>query len=365
MTETKNIQEQHLKTEKRIMNVSFVGSVLFLLAEIFFAIWTGSKAVLMDCVYDLADLAMIGPFMLLVPLLYKKETEKRPYGFSQVESLFVLIKYIILLAIDTVLVINCIHTIIRGGNEVEADVLAIFELAVSAGCVIMWIILGRFAKKYKSPSIKAELFIWKLDAICTLGVGAAFVINLILIRTPMAWICPYIDPGIAVILAVSLVKEPIEMIFESLRSLVLFAPEEEVFDKIDKVCMDKMAAYNCEVTFTDVIKTGRKYWVQVFFMHNEEDMEALSVGKLKNARAEIIASLGEEFENVDIVLIPDLADGFREVEPVQPPARRKDKIAYIESQEQKREIKKEAKAAKAGGKTNTGGKTNDGGKTDV
>ncbi|MCQ2546758.1 MAG: cation transporter [Clostridia bacterium] len=351
MIEEKIQQEGNLKLEKRIMNISFAGSVLFLLAEIFFAIWTGSKAVLMDCVYDLADLAMIGPFMLLVPLLYKKETEKRPYGFSQVESLFVLIKYTILLAIDTVLVINCIHTIIRGGNEVEADVLAVFELAVSAGCVVMWLVLRRFAKKYKSPSIKAELFIWKLDAICTLGVGAAFVINLILIRTPLAWICPYIDPGIAVILAVSLVGEPVEMILESLRSLVLFAPEKEAFDKIDKVCMDRMAAHNCEVTFTDVIKTGRKFWIQVFFMHNDEDKEALSVGQLKNARKEIMTELAGEFENVDIVLIPDLADGFREVEPVEPPARRKDKIAYIESQEQKKEIKKEAKAAKAGGKT--------------
>ena len=67
--------DTNLKIEKKILNLSFIGSVLFLLSEIGFAIWTGSKAVLMDCVYDLADLAMIGPFMLLVPLLYKKETE--------------------------------------------------------------------------------------------------------------------------------------------------------------------------------------------------------------------------------------------------------------------------------------------------
>lgn len=347
MTQLQDEQQKNLKLEKKIMNVSFVGSILFLLAEIFFAIWTGSKAVLMDCVYDLADLAMIGPFMLLVPLLYKKETEKRPYGFSQIESLFVLIKYLILLGIDTVLVINCIQTIIHGGNEVEADVLAIFEIAVSAGCVIMWFLLRHFAKKYQSPSIKAELFIWKLDALCTLGVGAAFILNLILIHTPVAWICPYIDPGIAVILAVSLVGEPVEMILESLRSLVLFAPEKEVFSKIDEVCIQRMAAYDCEVTFTDVIKTGRKIWIQVFFTHNDDEKEALNIGRLKNARKEITEDLSEEFDNVDIVLIPDLADGFRQVELMEPPARRKDKIAYMTSQEQKKEIKKNKKQERA------------------
>ena len=328
--------DTNLKIEKKILNLSFIGSVLFLLSEIGFAIWTGSKAVLMDCVYDLADLAMIGPFMLLVPLLYKKETEKRPYGFSQIESLFVLIKYTILLIIDVVLVINCIKTIITGGNEVDASVLAIFELCISAGCVIMWIVLGRLAVKYKSPSIKAELFIWKLDAICTLGVGAAFAVNLIIIRTPLSWICPYVDPGIAIILAVALLKEPISMILESLRSIVLFAPENEMFERIEAISRERLDHYNCNVTFTDVIKTGRKLWIQVFFTNKKEQLD---IGMLKAAQLETAEALKEEFDDIDLVLIPDLADGFRQIEPVDPTARRKDKIVYLETQEQKKAAK--------------------------
>ena len=331
-----DIQKQNLKAEKKILNVSFAGSVAFLVSEIFFAIFTGSKAVLMDCVYDIADLAMIGPFMLLVPLLYKKETEKRPFGFSQIESLFVLIKYMVLLCLDVLMVINCVQTIIQGGNEVDASVLAVFELAISAGCVLMWVVLSRLAKKYKSPSIKAELFIWKLDALSTLGVGAAFLINLVLLRTEAAWICPYIDPGIAIILAVALVKEPVVMILDSLRSLVLFAPEKEVFKKIDDVCVEVMERYECEETFTDVIKTGRKIWIQVFFAHKGE---SLRIGALKAAREEITAALSEDFDNIDIVLIPDLADGYRKVELIKPTDRRKDVIQYLEGQEEKKQKK--------------------------
>ncbi|MDD4200896.1 MAG: cation transporter, partial [Eubacteriales bacterium] len=287
------------------------------------------------------------PFMVLVPLLYKEETEKRPYGFSQIESLFVLIKYLILLVVDAVLIINCIHTIIEGGNEVEAQVLAIFEIAVSVGCLIIWFLLRRFSKKYQSPSIKAELFVWKLDALCTLGVGIAFVVNLILINTPMAWICPYIDPCIAVILAMALIREPIEMIRESLRSLVLFAPEKDLFNKVNEVSIRHMSEYDCRVTFTDVIKTGRKIWLQVFFTYNDEEQEALSIGRLKNLHKEITEELAEEFDNnnIDIALIPDLADGFRQIELIEPPARRQDKIVYMESMEQKKEEKKAAKNA--------------------
>ena len=250
-------KDKKLKTERKILNLSLTGSILFLLAEIFFAFYTGSKAVLMDCVYDIADLVMIGPFIVLVPLLYKPMTERKPYGFAQVESLFVLIKYCILLGVDVVLVLNCVKTILSGGNEVDANVLAVFELAVSAGCVIMYLILTRFQKKYSSPSIKAELFIWKLDALSTLGVGCAFVLNLILMRTSLSFICPYVDPGIAIILAIVLIKEPIEMILDSLRSLVLFAPDKEIKEKIEEISKAALSAEGCEITAIEVIKTGR------------------------------------------------------------------------------------------------------------
>ena len=200
----------------------------------------------------------------------------------------------------------------------------------------MWIVLGRLAVKYKSPSIKAELFIWKLDAICTLGVGAAFAVNLIIIRTPLAWICPYVDPGIAIILAVALLKEPISMILESLRSIVLFAPENEMFERIEAISKERLDHYDCIVTFTDVIKTGRKLWIQVFFTNKKEQLD---IGMLKAAQLETAEALKEEFDDIDLVLIPDLADGFRQIEPVDPTARRKDKIVYLETQEQKKAAK--------------------------
>ena len=199
----------NLKWEKLILNISFVGSILFLFAEVIVAIVTDSNAVFMDCVYDIADLIMIGPFLVLVPLLYKPETEKRPYGFSQIESLFILLKSGILIGVTCFLILESVELILSGGNEVDASVVAIFELLVSLTCVIMYIVLNKLSKKYTSPSIKAELYIWKLDSLSTLGVGVAFLIKILLDKTSFAFVGPYIDPGIAIILAVLLLKEPI------------------------------------------------------------------------------------------------------------------------------------------------------------
>ena len=333
--------EPNLKTEKKILNLSLAGSIIFLLAEVFFAIYTGSKAVLMDCVYDIADLIMIGPFIVLVPLLYKPMTERKPYGFAQVESLFVLIKYCILLGVDVVLVLNCVKTILSGGNEVDANVLAIFELAVSAGCVLMYIVLTRFQKKYSSPSIKAELFIWKLDALSTLGVGCAFVLNLILLRTPLSFICPYVDPGIAIILAIVLIKEPIEMIMESLRSLVLFAPDEEIKEKIEEVCKPTLTAEGCGITGIDVIKTGRK--VLVIYEPTLEDGTTFFGSKVigdlerfKELHRQINETANAQFDSAYIDLLPDMEE-YRVVPVEEAKARRYELIRYLEEKEKKKQ----------------------------
>ena len=328
-----------LKTEKRILNISFAGSLIFLLVEVFFAIYTGSKAVLMDCVYDIADMVMIGPFMVLVPLLYKPTTERRPYGFSQVESLFVLIKYSILLGVDVVLVMNCIKSILSGGNEVDASVLAIFELAVSAGCVIMYLVLRRFQKKYSSPSIKAELFIWKLDALSTLGVGCAFLVNLILVRTPLAFVCPFVDPGIAIILAVVLIREPIEMILDSLRSLVLFAPEEEIKEKLQTICEEVLKQYGCDLTFIDIIKTGRKIWSEVYFLPVGN---VVDLNRLKDLNRELTERCEAEFDSIYIELIPDVEE-YHVLQPEEVTARRNELIRYLEEQEERKALKKRSR----------------------
>lgn len=330
----------NLKREKQILNISFIGSILFLLAEIVMAIITGSNAVFMDCVFDIADLVMIGPFLLLIPLLYKKETEKRPYGFSQVESLFILIKSGLLVGITVFLIFESLSTIISGGNEVDAGVIAIFELAVSFTCVLMYFILNKLSKKFSSPSIKAELYIWKLDALSTLGVGAAFVVKLILDKTSFSFVGPYVDPGIAIVLAVLLLKEPIGLFIESIKSLVLFAPDSETSNKIRSICESKLNEYDCYVNFLDIIKTGRKIWVEVYFV---VDKDLISIKKLKKINSEIMQDLKVHYDHVYVELIPDVDEVKPEV--LDKMNRRPDKINYYNRVQSKKTNKRLAKKA--------------------
>lgn len=295
--------DESLKLEKRILKVSFAGSAAFLLAECVMAFVTGSHAVLMDCVYDIADIVMLGPFMVLVPLLYKPVTEKRPYGFSQVESLFIIIKTGLLIFITVQLVVESGQMILAGGHTVNAGAIAIFELVVSVTCVSMYIVLNHLNKKYSSPTVKAEIYIWKLDALSTFGVGAAFVIQLILQRTPLEWLSPYIDPGIAIIMALLLLREPVSMFWEGIKNLVLFAPKKEVMDHVREVAEGHLQKHHFAINFLDMIKTGRKTWIEIYIMQKED---LISIKELKQAHDEITQELKKEYQNVYLELIPEI-----------------------------------------------------------
>ena len=326
-----------IKWEKTILNISLIGSLIFLIAEIVVAIVTNSNAVFMDVVYDVADLIMIGPFILLIPLLYKKETEKRPYGFSQVESLFIMIKSGLLIGVTLFLIYDSVRSLFLGGNDVDGTSIAIFEIIVSITCLIMYLVLNKLSKKTKSPSIEAELYIWKLDAMSTIGVGLAFFIKVLLDSTNYSFIGPYIDPVIAIVLALVLLKEPISLFVESIKNLILFAPDTETSNKIRDICSEKLERYNCYINFLDVIKTGRKLWIEVYFVPEKENINILN---LRKVREEINEDLKKEFDSLYVELIPDVdEDSGSILDKVN--TRRPDKITHLKKKEENKIRKKE------------------------
>ena len=280
--------KDHLKSEKRILNISFAGSAVFLLAECVMAVITRSHAILTDCVYDIADVIMLGPILILVPLLYKPVTEKRPYGFSQVESLLIMIRCGLLIFITGQLIIESIQMIAAGGHTVDAGAIATFELIMSVLCVMMYLLIRYLNKKCSSPTIQSEIYVWKLDAISTLGVGAAFVIHLFLQETSLAWLAPYVDPAIAMLMGIILLKDPICMFCDVIRSLILFAPKKEVVEHVRDIAEMSLKKYHFDINCLDVIKTGRKLWIEVYILQKED---LISISALREAHSEIMKNL--------------------------------------------------------------------------
>ena len=115
------------KREKKAMSVSLYGNLFFVIVEIVMAIYTSSQAVLLDAIYDGVEFCMLLPSLFLIPLLYKPSNEKHPFGYMQIESMFVVVKGITMTGVTVGLILNNIEIMIHGGRKVAFDTIAWFD----------------------------------------------------------------------------------------------------------------------------------------------------------------------------------------------------------------------------------------------
>ncbi len=73
----------------------------------------------MDAVYDGTELIFIGLLLFLTPLFHKPISEKLPYGYYQVESVCLVVKGVMMLAVTVCVFASIIQSAFSGGNPVD------------------------------------------------------------------------------------------------------------------------------------------------------------------------------------------------------------------------------------------------------
>ena len=300
----KQTREKH---ENRILRISFVMSCILSLSEVAASIILRSNAVFMDAIFDSADLILMGPFLVLVPLLYRPVSERHPYGYAQVESLFLIIKYMALLTLIIVMFVENVRVIIEGGHQVSSGMIAVFEIGIGIMSIAMYLFLLHMSRKYESPTIRAEIFMWKTDIIGSCGVAVAFVAFYYLGDTFLKPVAPYMDSGVAIIMLLFLVAEPVKELIRGFRQMMLFSPPREVMDRVRRAVNDHLEGLPYEAAFIDVIQTGRKTWIEVY-LRGSDNSSMIDTREWANLRELVVRDLEDEFDQLYVEFIPDLPE---------------------------------------------------------
>ena len=293
--------------EKKVLRLSFIGSGLLSGSEIIMALILRSYAVMMDGIFDSAELVMMGPFLVLVPLLYKPVNERHPYGYSQVESFFLIIKYSVLLTLMLLLINTNVHVIMSGGNRVNPSMIAVYEMLLGAASVFMYLMLAHISRKYESPTVHAELYLWKTDIVGSCGIAVAFLAQHVLGDTVLAAFAPYMDSAVAIVMSVLLLREPVSEIVRGFKQMLLFSPPEDVMRRVHEVVNKNLEGLPYRATFIDVIQTGRKTWIEVYLKENL-DTSLIDVRHWTKMREYVIEDLKDDFDQIYVEFIPDLSE---------------------------------------------------------
>ena len=300
------------KREKSAMSVSLYGNLVFVVIELMMALVTDSQAVLLDAVYDGVEFCMLLPSIFLIPLLYKPSNEEHPFGYMQIETIFVVVKGITMTAVTFGLIFNNINLMLHGGHIVSFHTVAGFELFACILGIIVTIYLYYKNKQMESPLINMEMQGWRIDSFISLGMTAAFLLPMLI---PFDWfqhIVPYLDQLITIVLSLVMIPTPIHTVITGIRDLMLIPPEEETIDDIKETIEPIIGVYGHKNLYYDIVRTGRKLWISVYISF-EKDIVSLS--KFKQLQDQCIKALASKYSDFYFELLPDIEfTGIEDIE---------------------------------------------------
>ena len=288
--------------EKRILLLSFLSGVGFVIVELIYAIYSHSQSTLMDALYDASELVFIILLLFLTPLFHRPISEKHPYGFFQVESFFILIKNIMMTSVTVSVLTSVIEKLLSGGNAIDKGQVSLFQLMLGLASLIILLIMKWMSRKISSPTVKAEILGWKLDVAYSLGMSLAFFIAVQLQNTSLGFLSPYFDQIIAIVVMIFMVPETIKMLVYTFRELFLFSPEQKTVDRIKEISGKILENYSFTPVFYDISRTGRKMWVSIYF---QVEMDSICVKYIQEANKSLNEKISQEFPDASCEIILD------------------------------------------------------------
>lgn len=293
------------------MTVSLYGNLLFVILELIMAIYTSSQAVLLDAVYDGIEFFMLLPSIFLIPLLYKPSNEDRPFGYMQVETLFVVVKGITMTAVTIGLISNNINILLHGGHMISFNTVAYFELFACILGIIVSVYLKQKNKNLNSPIVTVEMEGWQIDSLISLGMAAAFLFPVLI---PFDWfkpVIPYLDQIITIVLSMIMIPVPVKTVIAGIRDLMLMPPEEETIQEIKETVDPILHPYNYSDISYDIVRTGRKLWISVYLTFEKDE---ISLTRFKIAQTRCIDALALKYPDFYFELLPDIEFDASELE---------------------------------------------------
>lgn len=291
-----------MQTEKRILQLSVLADVCFVAAELIFAFASRSQSVLMDAAYDGAEMLMMAAAVCLTPLFYRPVSEKRPFGYAQVESVFTAVKSAMMLSVMAGLAANVVQTMLSGGAPVAYGTVSLFQLVLGLVSLCILLVMYVGCRKVDSPMLRTEWMAWRMDVLYSLGMAAAFFAAGRLEDTPLAGAAPYVDQVVALLVVAFALPGAAKLFLDAVKDIFLFGPNEATLTQVKHICQPLLGVYGFRPVFYDVTRTGRRMWVSVYF-HVEGDV--LSLEQMRQASEQIQERLREEWDNCVCELVPE------------------------------------------------------------
>jgi predicted Co/Zn/Cd cation transporter (cation efflux family) len=259
-----------MKTETGALILSTIAALAIGIVAMAAAVLSGSQAILLDGLYNLAFFVTALFTLRVARLLARPDDATYPFGYLYFEPLINTVKGLLILGVSGYALVNSVIALFSGGQDLTLGPALVYAAAATAACAAIWLVLRRANRRLGSPLIGADIGNWAVNTVISAGVFGAFVLALLLQRADLDTAALYVDPVLVGLVVLISLGVPIRMAGEGLLALLNRAPPASVTAAIETLVRDRLSDVANRAIYVRTVKPGRTAYVTIHVLLPED-----------------------------------------------------------------------------------------------
>jgi len=245
----------NMNEKAKVARLSIFSNAALILMKLFVGLFTGSVSVISEAIHSSMDLVAAIIAFFSVRISDKPADKHHPYGHGKIENVSGVIEALLIVIASIWIIVEAIKKIISP-SAVESISLGFIVMFISAGInALVSRKLYKVAIEADSIALEADALHLKADVYTSLGVGA----GLLLISITKVHI---LDPIAAILVAVFILKEAIELLLHAFNPLMDSSLNDEDIN-IVRTVLNKYNYVHCDFHDIKGRKSGSKKYIDL------------------------------------------------------------------------------------------------------
>jgi predicted Co/Zn/Cd cation transporter (cation efflux family) len=212
--------------EKKILKQSALMMLIVAVVGLVVGVLTGSEAILFDGIFSLIATVIKLLMVLTAKLIDKEHSRRFQFGFWHLEPMVLTTEGVFIGVIALYALLNGIQGILQGGTSVEFGGAVLYALLFTLINFSYYFYVKKRNERVRSTLVNFDNISWFVDALLALCLLISFTLALLLTKTPLSWLAPYIDPALLIVIALAMLPLVVKILRTALSDMLRVAPVE-------------------------------------------------------------------------------------------------------------------------------------------
>lgn len=277
--------------------VSLWGSIVLFAVSAAAGLAVDSVTLLLDASASLVILFVAFMMNSTIKKIHSPPDEIFNFGYEKYEPFTVVIQGALIITTCVISMKFAVQDILHHEDIKDYQIpLIAAGISVVVGTFIA-VFIGMTAKKTRSSMMHAASMHWFIDTGMSVGMLGGFYAGSVLKQRGYTEITPFIDPAMAIVLALVFILPPLKAMRKNLFELLDAVPSREIRDRVRKV-VDEYKPKMFGVHRVRTRKAGEKVFVEVCFIVKED----VTLRQAEAIAADFERDLKAHLHHIDVIV---------------------------------------------------------------